>query len=268
MSERSPPARRITARAIMIGSRLDTSGLERADAISTNPLAFPVGERGFVVLFRTGVVVLFGLSPVEEDDILRGLKPRTFGALDQREDEAAEIEVNEARDDQIPAGGPISVKNLAAERLLVIADALAKSVAMAHDERGIAKVLDRIEPLAQKLAVNGRAPGSRSDLRKMIGEALLARQRISARIAPDDKPDILWDRPELERLYTRLESEYELSERWRALSSKLNIIDETTRALTGLLDTEHSLRLEVAIVGLIVFEVLITLYELFFRAAK
>lgn len=260
--------RQTTVRAIMIGNRLDTVGLERADAVSTNPLAFPVGARGLAVLFRTGIVVLYGLSPVEEDEILRGLAPRVSGALEMREDEAAMIVVNPDRDDHLPPGGPISVKDMSGERLLVIADALAKSVALAHDERGIAKVLDRIDPLAQKLATNGRVPGNRNDLRRLIGEALLARQRMAGRIAPEEKPDILWDRPDLERLYTRLENEYELSERSRALASKVNVVGETARALTGLLDTEHSLRLEVAIVALIVFEVLITLYELFFRAVK
>ncbi len=252
----------------MAGNRLDTTGLERVDAISTNPLAFPVGPTGFAVLFRTGIVVLFGLSPIEEDEILRGLAPRVSGPLQTREDEAALIEVNPERDDHLPVGGPISIKDMAPDRLLVIADALAKSVALAHDERGIAKVLDRVEPLAQQLAARGRVPGGRSDLRKLIGEALIARQRMAGRIAPDEKPDILWDRPDLERLYTRLENEYELSERSKALGNKLNVIAETARALTGLLDTEHSYRLEVAIVALIMFEILITFYELFFRAAK
>jgi uncharacterized Rmd1/YagE family protein len=91
---------------------------------------------------------------------------------------------------------------------------------------------------------------------------------MASRIAAEEKPDILWENPELERLYQRLDSEYELSERARMLAAKLRVIEETARALADLLDTEHSLRLEMAIVALIVFEILITFYELFVRTAR
>ncbi len=46
------------------------------------------------------------------------------------------------------------------------------------------------------------------------------------------------------------------------------MVGETARALTDLLDVARSLRLEVMIVVLIVFEVLITLYELFIKPLK
>lgn len=73
-----PPVR-CTARALLLGERIDTSGLERSDVISTAPLAFKVGSSGFAVLFRYGCVVLVGLSPIEEDEVLRGLRPRVTG---------------------------------------------------------------------------------------------------------------------------------------------------------------------------------------------
>jgi uncharacterized Rmd1/YagE family protein len=76
----------------------------------------------------------------------------------------------------------------------------------------------------------------------------------------------LWDNPQIERLYTRLADEYELKERAAGLSRKLRVIDETTRALTDIIDTERGVRLEVLIVVLIAVEVLQTFFELFIRA--
>ena len=63
----SPPADapRVTARALLLGDRLDTAGLERDDLINKTPLAFRTGS-GYAVLLRYGVVVLIGLSPVED----------------------------------------------------------------------------------------------------------------------------------------------------------------------------------------------------------
>jgi uncharacterized Rmd1/YagE family protein len=74
---------------------------------------------------------------------------------------------------------------------------------------------------------------------------------------------VLWDRPDLERLYARLGDEYELKERADALNRKLAVIAETAKALTDVIDTERSLRIEVAIVVLIVLEIVIAAYQIF-----
>ncbi|MDO9224016.1 MAG: hypothetical protein Q7U20_09945, partial [Caulobacter sp.] len=70
----------VTARALVLGERINTVGLERHDAISSSPLSFRVGE-GLVVVFRYGVVVLIGLDPIAEDEVLRGILPRVQGVL-------------------------------------------------------------------------------------------------------------------------------------------------------------------------------------------
>jgi len=91
---------------------------------------------------------------------------------------------------------------------------------------------------------------------------------MSGRVEVEEKPDVLWDRWDLERLHARLTDEYELKERAGVLSRKIEVVGETARALTDLLDVARSLRLEVMIVVLIVFEVLITLYELLIKPLK
>src|SRR5262245_22875239 len=257
--------RQMTARALLLGERIDVAGLERSDVISTTPLAFRAGNEGYAVVFRYGGVVLVGLSLVEEDELIRGLKPRVTGAFLRPEDESVAIEIAPDRDDQIAPGGPISVPDLSPPRLLVIADVLAKNVALSRDEREISKVIDMIEPFAARLARTGRSPSNRREILRTIGEALLAHRRMSGRAEIEEKPDILWDQPEFDRLHARLADEYELKERATGLSRKLSVIDETARALTDIIDTERSVRLEMTIVLLIVVEVLVTFYDLFIR---
>jgi uncharacterized Rmd1/YagE family protein len=91
---------------------------------------------------------------------------------------------------------------------------------------------------------------------------------MSGRLEIEEKPDILWDHPELDRLYARLADEYELKERAIGLARKLSVINETARALSDIIDTERSVRLEMIIVALIVVEIRVTLYDLFVRTAK
>ena len=48
-----------------------------------------------------------GLSPIEEDEVLRGIRPRVIGPYAKIEDEVATIEIAPDRDDQVVTGGPI-----------------------------------------------------------------------------------------------------------------------------------------------------------------
>ena len=155
----------------------------------------------------------------------------------------------------------IKVKDLSPARIVVIADALAKNVVLAHQEREVRGVFDIVEPLAAKLAAGGRTPTDRSNMLKVIGQSLLVRQRLTGRVEIEEKPDVLWDRFDLERLHARLADEYELKERSTALARKIDVVGETARTLTDLIDASRSVRLEIAIVALIVVEVLFTLYE-------
>ncbi|HMN50904.1 MAG TPA: RMD1 family protein, partial [Xanthobacteraceae bacterium] len=56
--------------------------------------------------------------------------------------------------------------------------------------------------------------------------------------------------------------EYELAERVDGLNRKLKVVAETAQALTDMIDTQRSLRLELMIVLLIMFEIGITFYQM------
>ena len=253
---------RTTARAFSVSDRLNTSGLERGDVLATTPLTFRVNDNGVAVLFRYGVVVLIGLNALEEDEFIRGLQSRMTGPFERRDEEIAVIELSSDKDEQIAPGGPIGLQSLSPERLIVVAEALAKSVVLARHEREVAAVFDTTEPLARELAQSGRISGGRASILKNIGNALSVRHRVTGPVAVSEKPDILWDKPHLERLYARLEDEYELKEREESLNGKLAVISETAQVLTDIIDTRRSLRLEVIIVLLILFEVIMTIYQL------
>jgi uncharacterized Rmd1/YagE family protein len=260
----SPRVTRVTARALLLGDRIEAAGLERSDMISSTPLAFHAGANGFVALYRFGVAVMVGLSPLEEDDVLKHVKLRVSGPHEHIDDESAILEISPDLDDKVPPGGVIAMKDLSAQRLLVVADALAKSVSLGRDEREVNAVFDIIEPFAAELARHGRPPWKRRSMLRLIGQALLVQHRVSGRVAVEEKPDVLWDRPDLERLYARLEDEYELKERAETLKRKLDTIVETARTLTDMIDANRATRLEVTVVILIMAEILLTLGQIIF----
>ncbi len=74
---------------------------------------------------------------------------------------------------------------------------------------------------------------------------------------------MLWERPELERFYARLEDEYEIVERGTLLNGKLGVIGSAAQTFTDLIDTARSARLELLIVVLILAELVIAAVTLF-----
>jgi len=244
-------------RAVMLGERINPSGLELGAPLSSTPAAFRV-HAGLVVIFRYGVVVLIGLLPSEEKVLIDSLKPRVTGEFSPFEEEIAQAQLcKDENAEAIQPGGPICLAKFSDDRLLIVADALAKSTSLARDERRVAAVFDVIEPFARGLAEQGRTPPRRKGILQLIGNALLVQQRVAGRVAVAEKPDVLWEKPELDRLYARLEDEYELKERLDTLERKLTAVSETANALTDIIDTQRSLRLEIAVVVLIVIEVVI-----------
>ena len=111
--------RRVVVRAIEVGERIETTRLERADLAFDNPVAFEEGESGFVVVFRFGVVVMFGLSPIEEERVLSGIKDRVGRPRSKREEETVTLVTPSERDDHVSAGGTIHIKTFSPERAIV-----------------------------------------------------------------------------------------------------------------------------------------------------
>ncbi|MBN9544662.1 MAG: RMD1 family protein [Alphaproteobacteria bacterium] len=249
----------IRARAVLLGDRLSPDRAAQARVISTAPFAFRKGE-GFVVAFRYGAAVLIGLDPAEEDETLALLAGPPAGA---REEERIGLELGSGQDEGLNAAGVLQLRELTQAHVLVLADILGKSVALAHYEKEIASVLDAIEPAAGALAATGRIPSARTEILKLVGSALLTQHRVSGRIAFAEKPDILWEHPELERFYARLEDEYEIVERGSLLNGKMSVIASAAETFTDMMDTARSARLELLIVILILAELVIAAATLF-----
>ena len=103
-------------------------------------------------------------------------------------------------------------------------------------------------------------------LLRHVGRALLDELKMVARVEVVDRPELIWDRPDLEQLYLRLEDEFELQERAAILDRKLELISRTVETVLELLQKSRSMRVEWYIVVLILLELVLTLYQLFVRS--
>ncbi|NJO39666.1 MAG: RMD1 family protein [Cyanobacteria bacterium CRU_2_1] len=254
----------VKGRALFLGERLDLKALERTEYLATIPLVVSAGDHGCVVLFRYGATVLFGLSPVEEVSFLTYLKPLVIEPFPYPETEEAVLKIDGTAGERVE-NGIIWLREFSIERFQIVGDILAKSVVLAHYEVGTGQVFDQIEPFADSLQRTTKDERWGKELLRQLGRTLSIQHKIVGRVEIIDKPELLWDAPDLERLYLRLENEYEIRERHLALERKLDLISRTAETVLDLLQHNTGLRVEWYVVILIVVEILLSLYDLFLQ---
>jgi uncharacterized Rmd1/YagE family protein len=251
------------ARALLLGERLQMRGGEREFVLADTPPGIGLRSQGAALLIRFGVVVLFDVNPDDEAAFLASIKSRVIHPYETSESEEIQMTVAPDQAEGIHAG-VVSIRELSLDRLEMVADVLAKSVALARYETGVAATFDRIEPLAQDLEHAGRIRGQERELLKHIGSTLRIEHMMVGRAAVQDKPELLWTSPELEGFFLRLREEFEIQDRYLALEGQLGVITRTAETLLELIQNRHTRRIEIYIVALIAFEIVLTLYQMLF----
>jgi uncharacterized Rmd1/YagE family protein len=259
----APAGASLMLRAHLLGDRIDLRGLEHEQPLALAPVIIRVGEAGHAVFLRYGIVVTCNVSEPEERSLLASVRHLVTEPLETPEVDQVQAVVRADADDQIDPAGRIILKEFTASRLQIVADTLAKHVILSHHEGRVASVFDRLEPLAGTLGRTGRTSPDAEPLVRQIGGVLLVQQKMVGRVEVAERPEVLWDYPDLERFYARLEAEYELRERGRALDRKLELLFRTAETLLRLVEARRMLRLEWYVIILIAIEILLSLYGIF-----
>lgn len=253
----------LTVLAMALGERID---LRRLGGVRLGPgqVLVQIGESARAIVFRYGCAVLFDATVDQQRSFIERIGDLVHEPISPPDTELAEFRVGESGIERT-GEGEVIVLDRSAESLEIVADVLAKSAVLAHYESTIAGAFDRAEPLAVELQRRGRAGRRHGAFVRDVATALLAQQRMVGRIEVTEKPDLLWDRPDLERFHAHLVDEYELKERALALERKLSVVSKTAEVVLNLLYDRRSLRVEWYIVILIVVEILITIWDLTIR---
>lgn len=253
-------AERFKAAAWMAGERIDLKLATQLPVVGQSPLVVRLPGGGVAAVFRYGALVLFGEEPGDREWLLGGIGEALSGTGDSGTDEQIWVEVDR-QSTEGPAGETVRIHDATLERVQLLADALAKAALLSFHERRTAADFDRVEPLAQDLADDGRFSIRTKELLRAVGSMLLVEHRLTGRAEVMDKPELLWDNPWLEGLYARLEGDLELRERALALERKLATLAKTADTLVEAARHKSSHRVEWYIVLLIVFEIVLTLAE-------
>ncbi len=143
------------------------------------------------------------------------------------------------------------------EKIKIISYVLSQSVALERYEGEIEASLGEVGTIVENLKLSGRALLSEKELLKQIGRVLSVKQTAVVHLALFDKPEEVWESPELETLYVRMDSEYDIKVRFDVLDKKINYLSDTSQMLINFLAEKRSTFLEWIVIVLIVIEILL-----------
>ena len=145
--------------------------------------------------------------------------------------------------------------HLNVEKIKIISYVLSQSVALERYEDDIEKNLSEFEMVVDNLKTKGKALFSEKKLLKQIGRVFSVKQTTVVHLALFDKPESIWESPDLETLYNRMSSEYDLKVRFDVLDKKIDYLSDISKMMMGFLAEKRNAFLETIIIVLIIFEI-------------
>lgn len=219
-----------------------------------------------VYIFYFGSVVFLNFQHHEIMDVINYMKNIGAGAIDTNEFKY----IDEYKIESNP-NGILGINNeymVTAEQaeyqLDIVSIVLAKSVALDKIEIEISYLLDEIEEVVNNLH-QGKLTVSDEKLAKLSASILGFKLSTVSYIMLLDKPAITWDNENASQLFEELVTLFELSERYGNNRHKIDTLMDITEVFSGLAHANRGTRLEWAIIILIMIEIFLSIFDLFFK---
>ena len=211
-----------------------------------------------IFCFAYGVTVFWGFQEKEEKQFLSEIKN-----FEYHPQEAVERELMNFSFGLTPKieEEEIILPDTELFSRLAVSHGLAQSVKLATFENAIQKTIDTTKNIPEQLAIRGKVPLSKREIRKKMGELFIERSSVNLHSDILDVPEFFWDHSEVEPLYTMVGNHLDLETRLEVLNQRLDIVHDLFEMLGNELNHQHSSRLEWIIIWLIVIEVVLTLFH-------
>jgi uncharacterized Rmd1/YagE family protein len=155
--------------------------------------------------------------------------------------------------------GALQLPALESARAAAVAIVVAQSAAMEYYERLVDDLFARTDALVVPLERLGTVSVRTRKLHRFIGEAITSRNEVLSVLHLLDKPDEVWEDPELDRIYDDLRAEFDLADRYQSLESKLRGVQEALELLLDVAKERRMWFLEMSIALLILVELMLSL---------
>lgn len=232
--------------------------------LNPNRLVYELSENCYCVFYNFGSVVFFNVDTEVQKTTLERIKHFLPGNAEAVTTDEFILEVERKAKNSV-SFDKVVVDKLNRDKIELVALILAQSTALEYFENRVEAILNQLGKITEDLAKVGRTRLSEKEIRQFIGEAMAAKQSLIGTLYLLEKPEETWESKVLDDLHQEATLMFELKERFRTLDYKLKTIQENLELLGDFTVNRQHLRLEWAIVALIVLEVILFGYDLFLR---
>ncbi len=254
---------RFSAETVYIGEYIDLKKIQENIKRYTylnrdHPLVIRLLKEQFAVLTKFGAVTFWNTPDRLRKQFLSEIKPFVKSRKDHYPYDE-DTKVITGRDTDKVTFEKVYLTDFGVDKIKIISYVLSQSVALERYEDEIEQNLADIGLVVENLKSTGRALLGERALLKKIGEILSVKQIAVAHLSLFDKPEEVWEFPELEDLYNKLHSEYELRARFDILDKKIKYLSDTAQMLMNFLAEKRNAFLELVIIILIAIEIVLFL---------
>lgn len=213
-------------------------------------------------VFPYGIVVTWGMNHEEGrafTDTLKDFEQQPVQTIETDKFEVHQGEAHKIGNDMIYLPSMDLLSKMA------ISHGIAQSAELGYFETVIQRSFKSTRKIPADLEKYGRINLSRRDIRRKMGEIFQERSSINLHADVLDLPEFFWEHPQLEPLYQMVANYLDIRSRVEVLNHRLDIMHELYDVLGTEVNHQHSNRLEMTIIILIIFEVIISLLHYVFH---
>lgn len=218
-----------------------------------------------VHLFHFGSIVFWDFSPADIRLFLLALQTHGFPVSNDLANRYAE---NYRIERNAPAltvsNDSVNYAEASSLHEEIVAMVLAKSIAFEAIEHQVDELLDEMEATIEQLK-RGKLSSSDTALSQLFGRILGYKLNTVSSLMLLDEPDITWENEQAASLFSRMYHLFDLASRYDTIRHKSDTLMNIAEVFSGLVHARRSTRLEWAIILLIVFEIILTLWQMYFN---
>lgn len=211
------------------------------------------------VIFAYGAVVHWNVSPERQQKLHQLLLEHTDNPLETIEEDNFTFAFDNPQTRIIE--DHIEIESSDPILLFSLSQGMAQSIKLASFETNAITTINNTSYIPKSLAKDGKIKLGRHEIAKIRGQLFLTKSDIILNYDLLDKPDFFWEYPEYETYYGIAAKYLEIAPRTEVLAKKLETIYELFEMLADEQKHRHSSILEWIIIGLIAFEIGITIVE-------
>jgi uncharacterized Rmd1/YagE family protein len=221
-------------------------------------------ENKHVYMYNFGSLVFINMAFNEIQDMVKYLKTidKTMKIDDiQKFSDDYRLEVR--ADYEYSLGNETMTASLFEKYYLdIISMILAKSISLEMVEYETDKLLDNIEDVIGFLE-QGKLNMSDKQLAKTTAKVIRFKYNTISNLMLFEKPSAAWNNEDIEKFFMEMMNLFDIEDRYSKITRKTEILRNITEVFGSLSHEKRATKLEVIVVLLILFEVILALFEFF-----